>query len=96
MYVVGCRWVFKIKHNSNGFVQRYKVRLVAKGFQQTPKVDYFEIFSLVVKYTTIKVNLSVVVNRNWDIRQIDVNNAFLNGDFIETVFMNQLEGFVDT
>ncbi|KAH9663756.1 retrovirus-related pol polyprotein from transposon RE1 [Citrus sinensis] len=92
--LVGCKWVFRTKYNTDGSVSKYKARLVAKEFHQTAGVDYSEIFSPVVKSSTVRVILSLAVMQGWNVRQIDVNNAFLNGDLIEDVFMQQPEGFV--
>ena len=80
MHVVGNKWVFRVKYKPNGTIQRHKACLVSKGFQQTPDIDYFETFSLIVKPSTIRVILSLVVSRAWDIKQVYVNNVFLNGD----------------
>lgn len=55
--IVGCKWVFRIKHNSDGTIQRYKARLVAQGFNQTPGIDYHETFSPVIKPPTIRLIL---------------------------------------
>ena len=78
--VIGCKWVFKVKLKPNGSLERYKVRLVAKGFQQTLGLDDFETFSPVVKPTTIRIVLSFALSLQWPIKQLDVHNAFLNGD----------------
>ncbi|KAH9778852.1 hypothetical protein KPL71_007491 [Citrus sinensis] len=91
--VIGNKWVYKVKHNPDGTVARHKARLVAKSYNQIVGVDYTETFSPVAKSSTIKVLLSLAINYGWDIKQVDVNNAFLNGELNETVFMEQPEGF---
>ena len=93
--MVQCNWVFRTKLKVDGSLDKYKARLVAKGFQQTPGVDFFETFSPVVKASTIRIIFTLAVSRGWDIQQIDINNAFLNGDLHEEVFMSQPDGFVD-
>ena len=65
--------------------------MVAKGFQQTAGVDFSEMFCPVVKASTIRIVFTLAVSQGWDIQQIDINNAFLNGDLQENVFMAQLE-----
>lgn len=94
--VVDCRWVYKTKFNTDGSVSKYKARLVTKGFQQAARIDYGETFSPVVKSTTIRVVLTLVVSFNWEVRQLNVNNAFLNGILKEEVYMKQPEGFIDS
>ena len=78
--VVDCRWVYSIKYKSNGSVDRYKARLVARGFTQTFGVDYAETFLPVTILSSICVLVSVVINKSWDFYQLDVRNAFLYGD----------------
>ncbi|KAG8483232.1 hypothetical protein CXB51_022211 [Gossypium anomalum] len=77
---IGCKWLFKIKKKPDGSVDRRKARLVAKGCAQVPGCDFKETFSPVVKPATIRVILSIAVSRGWSLRQVDVNNTFLNGD----------------
>ena len=92
--IISNKWVFIIKYNLDGSISKYKGRLVAKGFHQTPGVDFFEIHSPVVKSCTIRIFLSLTVMHHWSIRQLDVNNVFLNGILSKDVFMSQLEGFL--
>ncbi|KAK9207149.1 hypothetical protein WN943_017434 [Citrus x changshan-huyou] len=94
--LVGNKWVFRVKYNPDGSISKYKARLVAKGFHQTYGVDFFEIFSQVVKPCTVRIVLSLAVMQCWPVRQLDVNNAFLNGMLTEDVFMPQPEGFINS
>lgn len=90
---VACKWLYQIKRKFDGSVKRYKGRLVAKGFTQHPGIDYHSTFSPVVKLTTVRVVLSLAVQCSWPLRQLDVNNAFLQGNLDEEVFMTQTLGF---
>jgi len=79
----------------DGSIERYKARLVAKGFHQRPGLDYIDTFSLVIKPNTIQVVLSLALMCGWTLRQIDVNNAFLQGTLQNEVCMSQPPGFKD-
>ncbi|GJY90117.1 ribonuclease H-like domain-containing protein [Tanacetum coccineum] len=77
-----------------GEIERYRARLMAKGFGQKERIDYDETFSPVVKMVTVKCVLSLAVQNRWNIFQLDINNAFLYGELIEDVYMTLPEGYV--
>ena len=93
--VIGCKWVYKVKHNSNNTVSRYKARLVAKGYAQTYGIDYEETFSPMAKMATVCTIIVVAASKGWLLHQMDVKNAFLHGDFHEEAYMEQPQGFED-
>ena len=92
---VECKWIFKKKTDANGNVTVYKARLVAKGFRQVQGVDYDETFSPVVMLKSVRVLLAIAAFFDYEIWQMDVKTAFLNGNIEEELYMIQPEGFVD-
>jgi hypothetical protein len=85
--VIESNWGFKVKRHADGSIERYKVRLFAKGFKQHHGLDYKDTFSHVVKLTTIPILLSLAITRGWSLRQLDVQNDFIHAVLEEEVYM---------
>ena len=87
--------IFKKKTDADGNVTIYKARLVAKGYRQVQGVDYDETFSPVAKLKSVRIMLAISAYYDYEIWQMDVRTAFLNGFLKEELYMMQPEGFVD-
>lgn len=90
---IDCKWVYKVKYDEHGNVSKFKARLVAKGFTQKYGVDYDEVFAPVARQQTLRMLLSVAGVRNYNVKQYDVESAFLNGEISEEIYMKQPPGF---
>ena len=75
---IGCHWVFAVKFNPDGFVARLKARFVAKGYALTYDIDYSNTFSPVAKLTSVLLFIFLAASYDWDLRQLDIKNAFLH------------------
>ncbi|KAG8472490.1 hypothetical protein CXB51_034176 [Gossypium anomalum] len=92
--VVRCKWVFKKKEGTPGVEEpRYKARFVTKGYIQIPGVDFTDVFSPVVKHSSIRALLGIVAMHDLELEQLDVKTAFLHGELEEDIYMQQPEGF---
>eukprot|EP00253_Pinus_taeda_P024881 PITA_24881 len=91
---IGSKWVFKKKKNAEGKVEKYKARLVVKGYSQVSGIDFGDIFSRVAKVNSIRLLLSVAASFDFEVEQTDVKTTFLHGDLGEEIYMKQPEGFV--
>jgi hypothetical protein len=90
---IGSRWFLKVKHNADGSLDRYKGRIVAKGYSQRPGFDFKETFAPTVRYSTIRTVLAITALEDLDLRSVDISHAYLNGILEEEIYMQQPEGF---
>lgn len=92
---IDCKWVYKVKRDATGCIERYKARLVIKGYSQVKGIDYDETFSPVARYCSIRFLLAMAAKYKLIIHQMDAVTAFLQGDLREEIYMQQPEGFSD-
>ncbi|KAM1998218.1 hypothetical protein EV2_005744 [Malus domestica] len=95
MKPIGCKWVFKTKHDSQGRIERHKARLVAKGFTQKEGLDYHETFSPFSTKDSLRIIMALTARFNLELHQMDVKTAFLNGSLDEDIYMVQPPGFIE-
>ena len=86
---IGCKWVFKTKHDAKGHVEIYKARLVAKGYSQRECIDFKETFSPVSTKDYLRIIMAIVIYFDLELHQMDVMITFLHGDLVEDVYMSQ-------
>ena len=91
-HAIGSKWIYKIKGDDKGCINRYKFRIVAKDYSQIENIDYFDTFTPVSKISSIHFLLALATIKDWHIHQMDVVTTFLHGDF-EEVYMRQPKGF---
>jgi len=84
---LGCKWIYRIKYNYDGTVERFKARLVILGNHQVKGLNYNETFSPVMKMVTIRITLAVAAARDWRLHQMDAHNTFLHGNLDDDVYM---------
>ena len=90
---LGCKWVYKIKDQSNGSIKWYKTKLVILGNQQVERIAYVETFAPVAKMVMVWIFLLVAAAKNWELHQMNVHNAFLHGDLQEEDYVKLPPGF---
>ena len=89
---IGSKWVYKVKRHADGSVDRFKARLVAKGYAQRYGVDFTETFAPVVRFSSLRAILALAAAKDYEVHQMDVKTAFLNGDLDEVIYMHQPDG----
>jgi hypothetical protein len=89
---IGCRWVFKIKRDTDGKVERYKARLVAKGFAQQQGVDFTDTFAPTARFAALRAIIAKAAQEDWLLHSVDISTAFLNGNIDAEIFMEVPEG----
>jgi len=93
--IIGLKWVYKTKLNSDGTIQKHKARLVTKGYSQQPGINYNETFAPVARLDTIRALIALAAQKGWNIYQLDVKSAFLNGMLEEEIYVEQPQGFIN-
>ncbi|GMG17630.1 unnamed protein product [Phytophthora fragariaefolia] len=96
MKVLGNRWIFRVKDLPNGEIERFKARLVVKGFMQVYGVAYLEVYSPVVRLETLRMLITLAAIWDYEVDQMDVTTAFLNGPIDGEVYMEQPKGYEET
>ena len=91
---LGSKWIFKRKMKDDGTIDKYKARLVVKGFRQKEGLDYFDTYSPVTRITSIRMLIALAAVYGLEIHQMDVKTVFLNGELEEEIYIEQPEGFV--
>ena len=89
-----CKWIFKRKMKTDGSIDKYKARFVAKGYKQKECLDYFDTYSPVTRITSIRMLIAIAALHNLEIHQMEVKTTFPNGDLNEEIYMDQPEGFI--
>lgn len=86
-HAIGCRWMYKIKHNVGLTVEWYKSKLVAKGYTQQEEINYIDTFFHISMLVTLKLILDLAAKHGWSFPQVDVTNIFFHGDLEEDIHM---------
>ena len=92
--IMGSCWIFRVKRDNLGHINKYKAKLVAQGFSQVPGIDFDETYSPTIRFTTIRLIIAFACKYSLKLRQLDIKGAYLNGILEQAIYMKRLEGFV--
>lgn len=92
--IIGTNWVCRNKMNEEGKIIRHEARLVCKGYSQVESIDFEETFAPVARLEAIRMFLTFFAYKGYKVYQMDVKSAFQNGNLVEEVYMEKLEGFL--
>jgi hypothetical protein len=90
---IGLKWVYKLKKDAQGAVVKRKARLVAKGYVQRQGVDFEDVFALVARMDSVRLVVALAAHQGWHVHHMDMKSAFLNGDLLEEVYVQQPLGY---
>ena len=90
---IGSGWVFQVKHNADGSIERFKARIITKGYSQCPGLDYNESFAPTFRPATLRIIMAMAAVEDLELCSVDITSAFTNGDLDEEIYMKQPEGF---
>ena len=93
---IGLKWVYKLKKHAQGAVVKHKARLVAKGYVQWQGIDYEEVFAPVARMDSVRLLIALAAHHDWQVHHMDVKSAFLNGDLLEEVYVQQPPGYMQS
>ncbi|KAF7763798.1 hypothetical protein Agabi119p4_8335 [Agaricus bisporus var. burnettii] len=91
--VVNSGWVFKVKRLANGSIERYRARLVAKGYSQRPGFDFTEVFAPTFRPASLRLIIALAAREGYKMRSVDISSAFTYGELEEEIYMRQPEGY---
>ena len=92
---IGCKWVYHIKRNANNEFERFRARIVAKGFSQILHIDFEKTYAPVVRIDSIRQLFAIAAFYNLHMIHADVKTAFINGESDVELYLQQIPGFVD-
>ncbi len=92
---IGCKWLYKVKHNANGFMNKYKTRLIVKDYSQIYDIYYEKTYNPIAKMIIIRALIIMVIAKRWSLHKMDVNNVFFHENLQEKIFLEQLPSYVN-